>query len=125
MCGRTTQFVPRDSALPFILAFVSSCRRLNTRSVRSGIVVMHLTALFFPCVAAAAASCTLLLCAVLYCAGLGIEFNPYVTQIEPHDYIAELFSAIIRYNNILIDFDRDLWGYISLGYFRCEECVRE
>ncbi|MEW5303972.1 MAG: hypothetical protein WDW36_006615 [Sanguina aurantia] len=49
---------------------------------------------------------------------LGLEFNPYVTQIEPHDYIAELFSAIIRFNNVLIDFDRDLWGYISLGYFK-------
>jgi hypothetical protein len=48
----------------------------------------------------------------------GLEFNPYVTQIEPHDYIAELYSAIIRFNNILIDFDRDVWGYISLGYFR-------
>mmetsp|Transcript_14447 Transcript_14447/g.37437 ORF Transcript_14447/g.37437 Transcript_14447/m.37437 type:complete len:527 (+) Transcript_14447:236-1816(+) len=50
--------------------------------------------------------------------GLGLTWNPYVTQIEPHDYIAELFSAIIRYNNILIDFDRDVWGYISLGYFK-------
>ena len=41
-----------------------------------------------------------------------------MTQIEPHDYIAELYSAIIRFNNILIDFDRDVWGYISLGYFK-------
>ncbi|CAN6446768.1 unnamed protein product [Victoria cruziana] len=49
---------------------------------------------------------------------LGISFNPYVTQIEPHDYIAELFHAIIRFNNILLDFDRDIWGYISLGYFK-------
>ncbi|GFR43991.1 hypothetical protein Agub_g5137, partial [Astrephomene gubernaculifera] len=49
---------------------------------------------------------------------LGLEFNPYVTQIEPHDYIAELYGAIIRFNNILIDFDRDVWGYISLGYFK-------
>eukprot|EP00252_Welwitschia_mirabilis_P000343 TRINITY_DN10370_c0_g1_i2.p1 TRINITY_DN10370_c0_g1~~TRINITY_DN10370_c0_g1_i2.p1 ORF type:complete len:431 (-),score=75.06 TRINITY_DN10370_c0_g1_i2:421-1713(-) len=49
---------------------------------------------------------------------LGIGFNPYVTQIEPHDYIAELFDAIRRFNTILIDFDRDVWGYISLGYFR-------
>ena len=39
-------------------------------------------------------------------------------QIEPHDYIAELFDAVARYNNILLDFDRDLWAYISLGYFR-------
>ena len=50
--------------------------------------------------------------------GLGLTFNPYVTQIEPHDYMAELFGAIARFNNILIDFDRDVWGYISLGYFR-------
>eukprot|EP00878_Enallax_costatus_P018462 GHUV01019434.1.p1 GENE.GHUV01019434.1~~GHUV01019434.1.p1 ORF type:complete len:332 (+),score=91.13 GHUV01019434.1:831-1826(+) len=49
---------------------------------------------------------------------LGLQFNPYVTQIEPHDYIAELFGAVIRFNNILIDFDRDMWSYISLGYFR-------
>lgn len=49
---------------------------------------------------------------------LGIGFNPYTTQIEPHDYIAELFGAIVRFNNILVGFDRDIWGYISLGYFR-------
>jgi adenylosuccinate lyase len=49
---------------------------------------------------------------------LGLEFNPYTTQIEPHDYIAELFDAIARFNTILIDFDRDIWGYISLGYFK-------
>jgi adenylosuccinate lyase len=46
------------------------------------------------------------------------QFNPYTTQIEPHDYIAELFDAIARFNTILIDFDRDIWGYISLGYFK-------
>lgn len=50
--------------------------------------------------------------------GLGLEWNPYVTQIEPHDYIAELFDAIARFNTILLDLDRDLWAYISLGYFR-------
>jgi adenylosuccinate lyase len=50
--------------------------------------------------------------------GLGLEFNPYTTQIEPHDYMAELFDAIARANTILIGLDRDLWGYISLGYFR-------
>jgi len=50
--------------------------------------------------------------------GLGLEFNPYTTQIEPHDYMAELFDAIARINTILIDFDRDVWGYVSLGYFR-------
>lgn len=49
---------------------------------------------------------------------LGLSWNPYVTQIEPHDYIAELYHAISRFNNILIDFDRDVWGYISLGYFK-------
>ncbi|KMZ74193.1 Adenylosuccinate lyase [Zostera marina] len=49
---------------------------------------------------------------------LGVDFNPYVTQIEPHDYIAELFNAFIQFNNILMDFDRDIWSYISLGYFK-------
>lgn len=49
---------------------------------------------------------------------LGLTFNPYTTQIEPHDYIAEYFDAVKRFNTILIDFDRDVWGYISLGYFR-------
>ncbi|XVE52558.1 hypothetical protein DITRI_Ditri02bG0131400 [Diplodiscus trichospermus] len=49
---------------------------------------------------------------------LGLKFNPYVTQIETHDYMAKLHYAIIRFNNILIDFDRDIWGYISLGYFK-------
>ncbi|XP_022765051.1 uncharacterized protein LOC111310153 isoform X2 [Durio zibethinus] len=49
---------------------------------------------------------------------LGLKFNPYVTQIETHDYMAKLYYAIIRFNNILIDFDRDMWGYISLGYFK-------
>lgn len=50
--------------------------------------------------------------------GLGLSFNPYTTQIEPHDYIAELFDAIGRFNTVLLDFDRDVWGYISLGYFK-------
>jgi len=50
--------------------------------------------------------------------GLGLSFNPYTTQIEPHDYIAELFDAIKRFNTILIDFNRDVWGYISLGFFK-------
>ncbi|MBO8214367.1 adenylosuccinate lyase [Acinetobacter nosocomialis] len=49
---------------------------------------------------------------------LGLTFNPYTTQIEPHDYMAELFDALRRYNTILIDFNRDVWGYISLGYFK-------
>jgi adenylosuccinate lyase len=49
---------------------------------------------------------------------MGLSHNPYVTQIEPHDYIAELFHCIIRFNNILVDFNRDVWGYISLGYFK-------
>ncbi len=50
--------------------------------------------------------------------GLGLEWNSYTTQIEPHDYIAELFHALSRFNVILIDFARDIWGYISLGYFK-------
>ncbi|KAL1569016.1 adenylosuccinate lyase [Salvia divinorum] len=49
---------------------------------------------------------------------LGISFNPYVTQIESHDYMARLFNSIMLFNNILVDFDRDIWGYISLGYFK-------
>jgi adenylosuccinate lyase len=51
---------------------------------------------------------------------LGLEWNPYTTQIEPHDGIAELGDAIRRANTVLIDFCRDVWGYISLGYFRQE-----
>jgi len=49
---------------------------------------------------------------------LGVTFNPFTTQIEPHDYIAELFDAIARFNTILLDFDRDIWGYICLGHFK-------
>jgi adenylosuccinate lyase len=49
---------------------------------------------------------------------LGLQENPWTTQIEPHDWIAELFHALCRLNTVLIDFDRDVWGYISLGYFR-------
>lgn len=49
---------------------------------------------------------------------LGLSWNPYTTQIEPHDYIAELFDAFARFNTILIDFNRDVWGYISLGFFK-------
>ena len=49
---------------------------------------------------------------------LGLAWNPYTTQIEPHDYIAELFAASCRFNTILIDLNRDIWGYISLGYFK-------
>jgi adenylosuccinate lyase len=49
---------------------------------------------------------------------LGLSWNPFTTQIEPHDYIAELFDAIARFNTIVIDFNRDIWGYISLGYFK-------
>jgi adenylosuccinate lyase len=50
--------------------------------------------------------------------GLGLSWNPYTTQIEPHDYVAELFAAVCRFNTVLIDFDRDIWAYISLGYFK-------
>jgi adenylosuccinate lyase len=49
---------------------------------------------------------------------LGLSFNPYTTQIEPHDYIAENFDAVVRFNTILIDFCRDVWSYISLGHFK-------
>jgi adenylosuccinate lyase len=49
---------------------------------------------------------------------LGLTWNPYTTQIEPHDYIAELFDAMCRFNTILLDFDRDVWGYISMGFFK-------
>ena len=49
---------------------------------------------------------------------LGLEFNPYTTQIEPHDYMAEQFDVLARFNTVLIDFCRDVWAYISLGYFK-------
>jgi adenylosuccinate lyase len=57
--------------------------------------------------------------------GLGLTWNPYTTQIEPHDFIAEYFDAVARFNTILIDFDRDTWGYISLGYFRQQTVAGE
>ncbi len=50
--------------------------------------------------------------------GLGLQQNPYTIQIEPHDYIAEYFDALARFNNILLDFNRDIWTYISMGYFK-------
>ena len=50
--------------------------------------------------------------------GLGLSFQPYSIQIEPHDYMAELFDAVARTNTILIDWSRDVWGYVSLGYFK-------
>nr|WP_252736223.1 adenylosuccinate lyase [Aestuariibacter sp. A3R04] len=53
-----------------------------------------------------------------FVSSLGLTWNPYTTQIEPHDYIAELFDAVARFNTILIDFDRDVWGYIALGHFK-------
>ncbi|BFQ94408.1 adenylosuccinate lyase [Gallibacterium anatis] len=49
---------------------------------------------------------------------LGIDWNPYTTQIEPHDYIAEFFDCIVRFNTIIIDFNRDIWGYIALNHFK-------
>ncbi len=49
--------------------------------------------------------------------GLGLTWNPYTTQIEPHDYLAEFSQALMRFNTVLLDFDRDIWGYIALGYF--------
>jgi adenylosuccinate lyase len=56
---------------------------------------------------------------------LGIEPNPYTTQIEPHDWTAEYCHALMRYNTILIDFSRDVWGYISLGYFKQQVAENE
>ncbi|MCP5423450.1 MAG: adenylosuccinate lyase [Gammaproteobacteria bacterium] len=56
---------------------------------------------------------------------LGLEWNPYTTQIEPHDYMAELFSALIRCNNVLVDFCRDMWRYISIGYFKQKNVAGE
>ncbi|MDC7717122.1 adenylosuccinate lyase [Vogesella sp. DC21W] len=53
-----------------------------------------------------------------FVSGLGLTFNPYTIQIEPHDYMAELYQTLSRVNTILIDLDRDVWGYISLGYFK-------
>ncbi|MDK9430176.1 adenylosuccinate lyase [Gallibacterium anatis] len=49
---------------------------------------------------------------------LGIDWNPYTTQIEPHDYIAEIFDCVVRFNTIIIDFNRDIWGYIALNHFK-------
>ena len=49
---------------------------------------------------------------------MGLDWNPYTTQIEPHDYIAELFDALARFNTIMIDFSRDIWSYVSIGYFK-------
>lgn len=49
---------------------------------------------------------------------LGLQWNPYTTQIEPHDYLAEIFNAVMRFNTVLLDFNRDVWGYIALNYFR-------
>lgn len=59
-----------------------------------------------------------------FVSSLGITWNDYTTQIEPHDYIAELFSGINRFNTILIDFNRDVWGYISMGYFKQKKIGR-
>lgn len=56
--------------------------------------------------------------ALRFVTGLGLTFNPYTIQIEPHDYMAELFDAISRVNTVLIDLNRDIWGYISVGYFK-------
>jgi adenylosuccinate lyase len=50
--------------------------------------------------------------------GLGLEHNPFTTQIEPHDYLAELFDALGRFNTVLLDFCRDVWGYVALAYFK-------
>ena len=60
-----------------------------------------------------------------FVAGLGLGFNPSTTQIEPHDDIAELFHCLMRFNQALLDFDRDAWGYISLGYFKQRQVAGE
>ena len=56
---------------------------------------------------------------------LGLTFNPYTIQIEPHDYMAEFFQTLTRINTILIDFARDIWGYVSLGYFKQKKIEKE
>jgi adenylosuccinate lyase len=56
---------------------------------------------------------------------LGLSWNAHTTQIEPHDYIAELFHALMRFNTILLDFDRDIWAYISIGYFKQKQVEGE
>ncbi len=56
---------------------------------------------------------------------LGLDWNPYTTQIEPHDYMAEMFMCLMRINTILIDFNRDMWGYISLNYFQQKNLPNE
>ena len=60
-----------------------------------------------------------------FVARLGLTFNAHTTQIEPHDYIAELFHCLTRFNRVLLDFDRDAWGYVSLGYFRQRQVAGE
>jgi len=60
-----------------------------------------------------------------FVAKLGLVWNPYTTQIEPHDHIAELFAALMRVNTILIDFSRDMWGYIALNYFKLKSFSHE
>lgn len=54
----------------------------------------------------------------VFVTGMGLDWNPYTTQIEPHDYVAEYFDIMARFNTVLIDFSRDVWGYISIGYFK-------
>ena len=54
----------------------------------------------------------------VFVTGMGLDWNPYTTQIEPHDYVAEYFDVMARFNTVLIDFSRDVWGYISIGYFK-------
>ena len=63
--------------------------------------------------------------AMRFVEGLGLDFNPYTTQIEPHDWLAELFGSIARLNTVLVDYSRDAWGYISLGYFRSRAAAGE
>ena len=60
-----------------------------------------------------------------FVASLGLKFNDFTTQIEPHDYIAELFHALTRFNQVLLDLDRDAWGYVALGYFKQRKVAGE
>lgn len=60
-----------------------------------------------------------------FVANLGLTFSTHTTQIEPHDYMAELFHCLTRFNQVLLDFDRDAWGYVSLGYFRQRQVAGE
>jgi adenylosuccinate lyase len=60
-----------------------------------------------------------------FISALGLEMNPYTTQIEPHDFLAEQFHCLARFNTVLLDFCRDIWGYITVGYFKQKSVAQE